>query len=365
MGYWESPCRYDSPESVEHGCAGVHGRGRAVLERSFDGGETWDPNERTTLFDESAPLEERRRWLFENSSPRRGMDMSGPQAVFHFGRTFAGEPAAVARKAATDDATAHAEGDPTLVTFIRRSVDKGHTWEEAPLVIPCPRRGAIIHRTNTPPVRQADGTFIAPFSIQDGPEPGELVLYATQDDGLTWQYISRIASGTPTDRPTYPTVIAVDDETLLCTMLFRGCGRHYTICSAESRDGGFHWTPAQPIICLGRSPWTGKPSPEAPRPFQTFWRSPYTIQLRDGRILVLYARRWPPFGMGGLLSEDGGQSWSREFILRDDGGCADIGYPVAVELDDGRMVAAYYYTDPAPGPHYRQRRYIATTHFRI
>ena len=34
-----------------------------------------------------------------------------------------------------------------------------------------------------------------------------------------------------------------------------------------------------------------------------------------------------------------------EIVIRDDGLCADIGYPWGVQLRDGRILLAYYWTD--------------------
>ena len=93
-----------------------------------------------------------------------------------------------------------------------------------------------------------------------------------------------------------------------------------------------------------------------------FCRSPYPLLLSDGRIVVLYARRKPPYGMGGLVSEDEGQTWSQEFVLRDDANCGDLGYPVATELDDGRIFTAYYY-NLDDGNAFGGTRFIAGTFF--
>ena len=41
------------------------------------------------------------------------------------------------------------------------------------------------------------------------------------------------------------------------------------------------------------------------------------------------------------LSADGGRTWERELVLRDDGGSHDLGYPRVVQLADGRVLAAY------------------------
>jgi hypothetical protein len=88
------------------------------------------------------------------------------------------------------------------------------------------------------------------------------------------------------------------------------------------------------------------------------------MMLRDGRILVLFARRKPPFGIGGIVSEDDGTSWSQEFIVRDDASTPDIGYPVATELEDGRIFTAYYFT-LEDGNQFGGSRFIGGSFFRI
>ena len=69
------------------------------------------------------------------------------------------------------------------------------------------------------------------------------------------------------------------------------------------------------------------------------------MRLRDGRIVVLFARRTRPAGIGLFVSEDDGATWSAEAIVRDDGSGGDLGYPVATQLDDGRIFTAYYFME--------------------
>jgi len=153
---------------------------------------------------------------------------------------------------------------------------------------------------------------------------------------------------------------------------------------AYSDDGGLSWSDVRPIGQLGYSPWVSRrPSGLYSRPrtvrdpagrlVETYeprptgaalFRSPYPLLLRDGRIVVLYGRRKPPYGMGGIVSEDGGETWSQEFVLRDDANCGDLGYPVATELEDGRIFTAYYY-NLDDGNKFGGTRYIAGSFFRV
>ena len=75
--------------------------------------------------------------------------------------------------------------------------------------------------------------------------------------------------------------------------------------------------------------------------FNTY-RSPAALVTRDGRIVIVFGRRRPPYGIGGVISDDLGETWSQEFVLRDDGASGDCGYPVITELDDDRIFTAYY-----------------------
>ena len=114
-----------------------------------------------------------------------------------------------------------------------------------------------------------------------------------------------------------------------------------------------------PIVAWGQSPWVARRAPAAARR-GVHYRAPWPMRLRDGRIVVIFGRRKPPFGIGLIYSEDDGATWSAEAVIRDDGSGADLSYPVATELDDGRIFTAYYFMqDDGNGfggtpPHRRQ-----------
>jgi hypothetical protein len=107
-------------------------------------------------------------------------------------------------------------------------------------------------------------------------------------------------------------------------------------------------------------------------------RSPTPLVLRDGRVLVFFARRISAKrGMGVIVSEDGGATWSPDLVLRDDASVfhmmkvqgvdceySDIGYPQATELEDGRIFTAYYYM-LNDGNNFGGSRFIAGTFFRL
>ena len=86
------------------------------------------------------------------------------------------------------------------------------------------------------------------------------------------------------------------------------------------------------------------------------WGYPqHLLPLRDGRLLMTYGYRRPPWGIRACLSNDQGKTWDleNEIILRMDGGTpegqarkiadADLGYPVSVQLADGSLFTVYYH----------------------
>jgi hypothetical protein len=67
------------------------------------------------------------------------------------------------------------------------------------------------------------------------------------------------------------------------------------------------------------------------------------VQMKDGRFVCVYGFRLPPYGVRACVSEDQGQTWGPEIVLRDDGGSWDLGYPNAIETEPGKIAAIYYF----------------------
>ena len=101
-----------------------------------------------------------------------------------------------------------------------------------------------------------------------------------------------------------------------------------------------------------RSPDRGRTwEPVLPTPV---WGFPqHLLPLGDGRLLMTYGYRRPPFGVWACLSSDCGQTWdlANELIPRRDGGTppgqprkvvdGDLGYPTSVQLADGTIFTVY------------------------
>jgi len=378
--YNRAPCAYQSPRDTRHDFHYME-RSEQVLARSLDNGETWPESQESIVWKRGGPIDEQRALLWPADTTRQELDMSQPGACFFFGRSWVGK---------TVNDPNRGGSVPQFVTFSLRSVDKGRTWDRAPTLIAPPGHAQSLLLNAHPPVRMPDGSFLVVVTAGAGADPSsmkEAALYMSDDNGLSWDYITSIARD-PTGvwGYTYNALVMVSGGRLQCYSMrqnINSAGGNWA-CMSYSDDGGLTWSDMKPIGQLGYSPWVERRRPgqygrpgvrkdPAGRPVQTYepmpngnqlMRAPYPLVLRDGRIVVLYDRRKPPYGMGGLVSEDLGKTWSREFVLRDDANCGDLGYPVATELADGRIFTAYYYNlDDGNG--FGGTRFIAGSTFAV
>ena len=336
-----APCTYENLLDVGHGV--VHARAKVLMHRSLDGGLTWQ--EPSVIWDETAPLEERLAFL-HSTGPRPQIDLSRPESAIYFGRT-----------------RLHVEEtERDIETFAIRTADRGHRWEKHPSIVRPWRWGDFkdVYKNGFPPLRLADGYYLGAFYADH-----QTLLYGSGDEGVTWDYLALVLGDSrESGGNSYQGIVQVPDGRLLLFTV--AVGMRHCLQVAESVDG-YSWSAHRPIVKLGASPWLSRPIMPQSR-YQLrgrpYYRSPWPVLLKDGRIIVLFGRRKPPQGIGVIVSEDNGKTWSREEILRSDAPSSDIGYPVATELEDGRIFVAYYYNDE-PGGVLGGPRFIAGTHFRL
>ena len=288
------------------------------------------------IWDDSLPLEEKRailRQADDPTLPREEIDLSSPDSSVYF------RPSGD-RSGAERTAVRHWRATP----FGR--VTGGTRWETVPTRINPPSGLNYVHIDGGPWVQYGDGTQLVVASI--GSDAGNTLLgiYGTDNNGLSWDYIAEVASDpTGRGRPTYAVLLPLPSGRLQCYML-NIQGLRNAIQMNYSDDGGYSWSVPRPIVAWGQSPWAGLTRTHVwsgARRQGVHYRSPWPLRLRDGRIVVIFGRRQPPFGMGLIVSEDDGATWSAEAVIRADASEWDLGYPVATELDDGRIFTAYYY----------------------
>jgi hypothetical protein len=229
-----------------------------------------------------------------------------------------------------------------------------------------------VHVDGYAPVKFSDGTVMVAATVQDTnagvKERRDIVaLYGSDDGGITWEYLAEVAHDpSGKGRPTYANLLQLPGGRLQCYMLNID-GIRNAIQLACSDDGGFNWSDPKPIVAWGQSPWVTQKGGYAwsgARRKNYHYRSPWPLRLRDGRIVVLFGRRKRPFGIGLIISEDEGESWSSEAVLRADASDVDLGYPVATQLDDGRIFTAYYFMED-DGNNLGGTRFIAASFFNV
>jgi hypothetical protein len=150
----------------------------------------------------------------------------------------------------------------------------------------------------------------------------------------------------------YPSLLFLSDDRLVCVAGYRVERGH----------------PAQPCWTMAMFSDDYGCTWSKPQRINQFGDQANLCRLSDGRIVCVYGYRFVPFGLRGIVSEDEGKTWSREFVIRSDGGGPDLGYPVVTELPDKRILVVYYFNtnDGLDMEKFRGgRRFIGATTFRL
>lgn len=398
-------------KEVKYGEVEPHGyeigrRSGVVLCRSFDNGETWLESEQKYIWHNDHSIEEILDWLKPVSeNQREQIDMMKPDSIIHFMigdylRWPLGSSWVAAQQGAATPSAAEryqAGVRKRSPSFSWRSADRGRTWERRPTRIEGPsgvdprdEDGGFL-TANLGYVRFDNGVLgIVGSTVFYGQDIA--CFYVSYDNGVNWRFaseVARVSNAPNTDyRYSYLGVHRLPDRRLICSM--HRMPENYPLV-AFSDDDGMTWAEPKPIV----SPATYSLPLTGPEPEQALadrdpsmgergiqkqtwiglsgaYRSPVTYVARDGRIIVLIARRGYPArggrGIVGVMSKDLGQTWSEEFMIRGDAYTGDCGYPVITELENGRFFTAYYITSKEgdkPVRYSAAVRYVAGTFFSL
>jgi sialidase-1 len=270
-----------------------------------------------------------------------------------------------------------------------RSTDGGQTWSAPWIVVD----GELDDRN--PALGQLkDGTIVLAYAIAGNYDESGLRfkgartdrvfdgVYVThsRDDGRTWSKpvrdptIRKFYEGQGLVSP-YGKIVQLPDNTLLLAVYFeffdsRGNESYFF----RSNDGGKSW--GEPVLLGSHYNETGlavlrdgrilaamrsekggnlaiTESSDSGRtwskPVQTTGDDEHPadlIQLKDGRVLMVYGERNAPRGVHAMLSPDG-RTWdkSKRIVLAHDAPNRDCGYPSSVELAGGKVITLYYQVD--------------------
>ncbi|WP_421726193.1 sialidase family protein [Bauldia sp.] len=270
-----------------------------------------------------------------------------------------------------------------LGTFVLKSTDGGETWSTP---VPCNVRplkhgGCRLGCWQLPSGSLLMGLYgrIHGYGEEGEGETTRSALIRSDDGGLNWEYYSTLAFD-PASIIDYeePALLRLKDGRLVCFMRthVNPSGDAKNMVMTVSEDDGFSWSTPK---------WTN------------IWGYPADmIALDDGRYLMVYGYRRPPYGVRGIISDDG-ISWdvADEFTVREggipvgaeggkpssslggDSGAgghrgggvhADnpglfqhIGYPTVVQASDGTIACCYHEWTDGETP----LQFLQCTRFRV
>ena len=201
-----------------------------------------------------------------------------------------------------------------LGQWLIRSTDGGLSWS--------PRIPTIVNSPHGPTQLKDGRLLYVGKQLWTGDK--KIGVCESKDDGLTWQWLADIPTRKGDDAAhSYHELHAVEaaDGTIIAQIRNHNEANKGGTLQSESKDGGKTWSEPHPI---------------------TFGLPSHLLRLRDGRLLMTYGHRRPPFGNQARLSTDHGQTWSEPMILSGDGKGGDLGYPSTVELADGTFLTVWY-----------------------
>ena len=201
-----------------------------------------------------------------------------------------------------------------LGQWMIRSTDGGITWSALyPTTVNSPHG----------PIQLADGRLL--YAGKELWTARQRVgVCESLDDGQSWRWLAEIPAR-PGDHPKgYHELHAVEtgDGQILVHIRNHNKANEGETLQTESTDGGKNWSVPHAI-----GVW-GLPS--------------FLLRLRNGKLLMTYGHRRPPFGIEARLSDDQGHTWSGPWLISSDGASGDLGYPSTVELDDGLLLTVWY-----------------------
>lgn len=217
------------------------------------------------------------------------------------------------------------------------SYDRGKNWK-GPFRVPDFATKGIAARTDYIVDGARSMTMFITAAL-DSAREGRVLCVRTTDGGLTWKQVGSVS--VPTNGfSIMPSSLRVDADTLL-SAIRRAEGKEHFIELSRSDDNGVSWRVVSRITAqvTGNS---GNP--------------PSMVRLKDGRLCVTYGHRAVPYSIRARISEDDGETWGEELILRKDGGDRDLGYTRTAVRPDGKLVTVYYFNDGR-----ETERYIAAS----
>jgi len=206
--------------------------------------------------------------------------------------------------------------------YVHISTDNGYTWDLSVPMDIAPYQGAFSPKGA---IELGNGDLILALGSQKHDPLAASFVFRSTDSGRSWQKPVE-AARIPGLIFSEPSVVAAQNDKLLLMSREEVTGY---VHQSESPDGGAKWLPPKQL------PFWGYPT--------------HCIRLMDRRLLIVYGRRKPLYGIRAALSEDEGQSWGEEIVicdnLHDSHQGLNLGYSSAIEYAPGKLFTAYYAED--------------------
>lgn len=298
------------------------------LAKSVDGGQTWRAYRPESYFQDGHP-----KYQGGDKTPlTTPLNFLDPQLVVKvFSQGY------------------HGTEDPVGGFFVSR--DRGETWEGpyafTGLYEGDGLKGKILSaRTAYLPQDEQTCLFFISAKPPVEKEMGNRVgCMQTRDGGLTFEFLSWVTPDDSKAVAIMPQAVALsDDEYVLAyRKIYKNRDGDDAIEIYRSEDRCRSWTYASTVTIT-------KPHSNPPA----------LVKMADGRLCCAYGDR-NDLKIKARLSEDDGQTWGAEVVIRDDyyqchDNDHDLGYVSMVQRPDGKLVSIYYWaTEEHP------EQYIAAT----
>ncbi len=299
---------------------------------------------------------------YDKNDSGHSIDRQSPKAIY-FARSIDGgqswqveKPAEIAPPAYLEDPDRYKTGEfaskklagainfahPDFAMKLRAqrfyvSYNRGGQWQ-GPYDLPDFGSKLIMCRTDYIVLDKHDCLIFSTASDYGG-NYGRSFAARTRDGGLSWEIEGWMTAEDfpPVEFERFafsimPSTIRLDQNTLL-TALRQRVEKRKWLELYRSGDLGKTWKSVSEIVDNVNNP-------------------PSLLHLEDGRLVMVYCFRGEKPGLRAKLSSDNGETWSEEYVLRDDAKSWDIGYVRSAQLPDGKIVSIYYYhTEQMPEQH--------------